>query len=52
MERFTTIDAVALPVPRPNVDLSVLTPAQIAAELGECRRAVNINNIADTGVLL
>lgn len=39
-------------VPRPDVDLSVLTPAQIAAELGECRRAVNINNIADTGVLL
>lgn len=39
-------------VPRPSVDLTVLTPAQIAAELGECRRAVNINNIADTGVLL
>lgn len=39
-------------VPRPSVDLSVLTTAQIAAEIGECRRAVNINNIADTGALL
>lgn len=39
-------------VPRPSVDLSVLTSAQIAAEIGECRRAVNINNIADTGALL
>lgn len=46
------IDGLRIKVPRPAVDPKSLTAAQIAEEIGECRRAVEINNTAVTGELL
>ena len=46
------LNDLASKVARPDVDLSGMSPAQIKAEIGECRRAVEINNLAETGELL
>ena len=37
---------------RPVVDVAAMSTEQVAAEIGECRRAVEINRAANTGELL
>lgn len=39
-------------VKRPNVNVAGMTTVEIATEIGECRRAVEINNVAETGELI
>lgn len=49
---YTEIALLKSKVVRPPVDLSKMDPIEIMAEIGECRRAVEMNNVAQTGVLL
>ena len=49
---YNEIASLKEKVKRPVVDLSKMTTVEVAAEVGECRRAVEINNIADTGELI